>query len=85
MDCGVDTTFATGNSHYYQVRDEVWLAAVPTRACTLCLEARFGRSLASAGFTSTPFEIMARLSGGDELAKASLEARGANVTLPAAE
>jgi hypothetical protein len=29
MDCGVDTSFATGNGHYYMVHREIWLAAVP--------------------------------------------------------
>jgi hypothetical protein len=67
VDCGVDTSFATGNGHYYMARDDVWLAAVPEgkwvgRLCLDCLERRLGRELRRADFIRTPFEIFTAMS-----------------------
>jgi hypothetical protein len=79
MGCGVDTSFGTGNGHYYLVHREVWLAAAPGsrgELCLDCLEARIGRRLRAADFVATPFEIFARLHGKDAVAQAALKARG---------
>jgi hypothetical protein len=60
MGCGVDTSFATGNGHYYCVHDELWRQAVPDRRgrlCLDCLEARIRRPLVRADFVRTPVEI----------------------------
>jgi hypothetical protein len=60
MDCGIDTSIATGNGHYYLARDEVWRQAVPGRQgqlCLDCLERRLGRPLVRGDFERTPFEI----------------------------
>jgi hypothetical protein len=61
LGCGVDTSFATGNGHYYLVHDALWLRAVPGgrgMLCLDCLEKRLGRPLTRADFERTPFEIV---------------------------
>jgi hypothetical protein len=65
-DCGVDTSFDTGIGHYYTVRDEIWLAAMPDHRgslCLDCLEQRLRRPLTEADFTATPVEILERFAG----------------------
>jgi hypothetical protein len=79
MDCGVDTSFTTGVGHHYTVHEALWLAAVPGRRgelCLDCLEARLGRRLTAVDFVATLFEIMAWMSGEDDVAQAALRARG---------
>ena len=79
MSCGIDRSFQTGCGHYYTVRREVWLAAVPEgrgELCIDCLEARLGRKLVSDDFVRTPFEIMASFAGRDADVEQSLRARG---------
>jgi hypothetical protein len=64
MDCGIDTSFATGIGHYYTVRDDVWLRAASEQhgmLCLDCLEKRLGRALTSADFIATPFEIFSAM------------------------
>jgi hypothetical protein len=64
IDCGIDTSFATGNGHYYTVHSDVWLSVMPDPRgglCLDCLQARLGRPLADADFVATPFEIFRRL------------------------
>jgi hypothetical protein len=66
MDCGVDTSFATGNGHYYLVHDAIWLAAVPEGKlagglCLDCLERRLNRRLVRSDFVRTPAEILANM------------------------
>jgi hypothetical protein len=70
MDCGVDTSFATGNGHYYTVRDPVWLQAVPSHhgaLCLHCLEKRLGRPLADDDFVATPYDIFCSMFGAQDL------------------
>jgi hypothetical protein len=70
-DCRVDTSLATGNGHYYAVREDVWRRAVPKSGgrrpprylCLDCLEARLGAPLTQADFLATPPEILARFAG----------------------
>ena len=70
-DCRVDTSLATGNGHYYAVREDVWRRAVPKSGgrrpprylCLDCLEARHGAPLTQADFLATPPEILARFAG----------------------
>jgi hypothetical protein len=60
IDCGIDTSFGTGNGHYYTVHDAVWREAVPDgegQLCLDCLERRLGRPLTRADFVRTPYEI----------------------------
>jgi hypothetical protein len=60
LDCGVDTSFATGIGHYYRATNEVWHQAVPDgrgMLCLDCLEKRLGRLLVRGDFERTPFEI----------------------------
>jgi len=63
-DCGMFTVMAGRPPEWYMVRDDVWAAAgMPVYAvrtgtlteilCTGCLEARLGRELTAAGFTSS--------------------------------
>jgi hypothetical protein len=64
MDCGVDTSFAMGNGHYYRVHNHVWQRAVPEgrgRLCLHCLEKPLGRPLDDADFELTPFDIFQNL------------------------
>jgi hypothetical protein len=66
LDCGVDTSFATGIGHYYTVHEEVWRSVVPDgggRLCLDCLQARLGRPLVRADFVATPYEIQSRFAG----------------------
>jgi hypothetical protein len=59
-DCGVDTSFGTGNGHYYLACDDVWREAVPGgegQLCLDCLERRLGRPLVRGDFVRTPCEI----------------------------
>jgi hypothetical protein len=70
-DCNVDTSTATGISHYYMVHDWVWQRATRRDArvrwlCLNCLEARLGRPLQATQFLVTPSELDERLATGDE-------------------
>jgi hypothetical protein len=68
LDCGIDTSLATGNGHYYRVHDAVWaasgLAPDGRMLCMNCLEQRLSRPLTRADFTRTPFEIMDAMAAG---------------------
>jgi hypothetical protein len=65
-DCRIDTSFESGNGHYYTVRAELWRQATPDGAqclCIDCLKRRIGRSVIEADFLATPPDIMARFAG----------------------
>src|SRR6516162_1289981 len=60
-DCGIDTWAI---SHFYMVRDDVWLAAVPDGhgcLCLDCLQVRLGRPLVVDHFEIIPAEMLERL------------------------
>jgi hypothetical protein len=65
VDCGIDTSFGTGNAHYHRVHDVIWRAAVPDglgQLCLDCLAQRLGRPLTRADFDLTPSEVLDRMS-----------------------
>ncbi|MBB4934580.1 hypothetical protein F4561_005400 [Lipingzhangella halophila] len=70
-DCEVETLPTThpNRAEWYQVTDDVWLSAVPSKEgyilCVGCLEARLGRQLVPGDFTAAPINNPAERDGTD--------------------